>query len=657
MKTTWRCVLCFAAFVLGTAVSAQDATPAQTQQATESLTAGLPERVPTAAFAERNQLRSARISPDGKWIAMRMTLDDRPNLALFNADTKKPYRRIAMPEDVELKWFRWAGPKRVLFAVSSSTGLEGRKRRFSRLYSLDTDTGERLFIGRNGQGLYGDDLIHVAPDGSFVLLAIQKNIYNWPQVMRFPLDRKSNGENVQGQKRNVLDWWADNEGVVRVGGGWVNNRYRVYYRSSEDDGFDQIGKLAADSAEMESWQVSSLTAGSDIGYVIQKTDSGRKALLRYNYATQEVVDTVYENPQWDVNDAYFDRDNTPIAVSYTAEADEIEWLDPDLATLQGKMSSALPEGNARIVSRADDGSRMLIWAGNAGDPGAMYIFTPATKKVDLFLEMRPQVDFRQLVMPKAISYTARDGTEINGFLTLPKGREAKGLPLVILPHGGPYGIRDTLRYDDEVQLMANRGYAVLQPNYRGSGGYGDAFEELGDGQIGRGMQDDLDDAMDWAVAEGIADPKRVCVVGSSYGGYAAMWAVLRNPERYRCAASFAGVSDWRSLLLYDRDYFSTKFYREWRDRVEGNDEDITLNEVSPYRSAENLTRPLLLAHGKKDSRVPFDQFEKMRDAAQSTGQLELLVFEDEGHSFDKKESEQAWYDKLEAFLAKHNPAD
>ncbi len=260
---------------------------------------------------------------------------------------------------------------------------------------------------------------------------------------------------------------------------------------------------------------------------------------------------------------------------------------------------------------------------------------------------------------RPVDYSARDGTRIRAYLTLPRGREAKDLPLIVLPHGGPYGIRDTLEYSDEVQLLANRGYAVLQPNYRGSGGFGKSFEDLGKGQIGRQMQDDLDDAMDWAVTEGIADPARVCLVGASYGGYAALWGVIRNPERYRCAASFAGVTDFDKQLSYDADFLSRKGRRAWRERVRGEAEAFDLDTVSPARQAARLTRPILVVHGRKDNRVPFEQFEIMRNAVQKAGVsgAEFVELKDAGHGFTNAADETAWFDALIGFLAKNNPPD
>ena len=351
------------------------------------------------------------------------------------------------------------------------------------------------------------------------------------------------------------------------------------------------------------------------------------------------------------------RQGKPFAAYYTADRDEVHYFDEDVRKQHASMRKALGGAEVWVVSRARDGSRMLVASGTESDPGALYMFEPAARVLSEVAIYRPSLDFQLLARPQPMRYTARDGTVIRGYLTLPRGREAKGLPLIIMPHGGPYGVRDKLEYNDEVQLLANRGYAVLQPNFRGSGGYGAAFFELGSGQIGRAMQDDLDDAMDWAVREGLADPKRVCVVGGSYGGYAAMWAVMRNPERYACGASWAGVTDLDKQLRYDRQSFSRGGFKRWRDRVRGSGVE-DMKAVSPLMMAATLNRPLLLAHGTKDIVVPFSQYSVFEKAVRAAPvRPRTLVIEGEGHSFSTSENEQKWYDALVAFLEEHNPAD
>ena len=267
------------------------------------------------------------------------------------------------------------------------------------------------------------------------------------------------------------------------------------------------------------------------------------------------------------------------------------------------------------------------------------------------------IDPAKMSETKYVHYTARDGLKISGYLTLPKNREAKKLPLIILPHGGPFGVRDNGGYDMEVQFLANQGYVVLQPNFRGSESYGEAFYDKGKGQIGRKMQDDLDDGMDWLAKQGIIDPSRVCLVGASYGGYAALWGVIRNPERYRCAVSFAGVTDFASQLRYDRKFFDSRYYRRnWKAMVRG-DEGFDLDEVSPVKQVGRLTRPVLLTHGSLDDTVPMSQYKKMVSAAKKAKKpIETHVYKDEGHGFSKKESRKDWLDRMGAFLHKHNPA-
>ncbi|MEM6499842.1 MAG: prolyl oligopeptidase family serine peptidase, partial [Pseudomonadota bacterium] len=217
--------------------------------------------------------------------------------------------------------------------------------------------------------------------------------------------------------------------------------------------------------------------------------------------------------------------------------------------------------------------------------------------------------------------------------------------------------RDEYGFSSGVQWLANRGYAVLQPNYRGSGGYGKTFYELGLGEVGRAMQDDLDDAMDWAVAQGIADPERVCLVGGSYGGYASVWGLIRNPERYRCAASWASVTDWPKMLRYDRKYLTREAQKNWEAKIEGEDE-VNMAAVSPARLASRLSRPLLLGHGTSDPNVPFTQHEGMMKAAKDAPVKPTeLVIRRAGHSFGDADKRKEWLDALDVFLAEHNPAD
>ncbi|WP_161597858.1 alpha/beta hydrolase family protein [Novosphingobium ginsenosidimutans] len=611
-------------------------------------------------MAKDSGIGTMKLSPDGTLIALRSTTKDSTSIAVLDAATKDVLHRLALPQRNNLEWFRWAGNGKLLFSLSTPTVYFGEEARLSRLFFYDLASKAMPFIGRPDMGLEGDDVLFVDPAGEYLLLAMQRTIYDYPSVWRFALTEKpiKGVKEVQRPTQGIWEWFADDAGIVRMGMAFAGGKVRVMYRAKPDDPLREIAKITEDNADDKVWDVLRITSGSDEGLVLKPDDNGRIAVRKFNYATRQVGEVIYAAPGWDVDEALTDKDGKLLAAFYTDDRDRAVWFEPKLKSLYARLEKAIPDQHVWIVSRAEDDSRMLVWAGNEANPGQTFMFDAAKRSLDSFSAELPDLDRSLTASPKPIRYTARDGTAINGYLTLPRGRSAKKLPLIVMPHGGPYGVRDKLEFDSTVQLLANRGYAVIQPNYRGSGGYGESFAELGAGQIGRAMQDDLDDAMDWAVKEGIADPARVCMVGASYGGYAALWAAIRNPERYRCAVSFAGVTDWKKQLKYDANFFTRKGAKSWRTRIQGEDANFDLDLVSPVAQIARLTRPVLVTHGEDDSNVPFKQFLLLRDAATKAGKpIETLTFAGEGHGFADDANEARYLDAIEAFLAKHNPAD
>jgi dipeptidyl aminopeptidase/acylaminoacyl peptidase len=637
------------ALAAGVPAVAQDQAATQEQAAAAPT---VPAIIPTSAFAARSLFDSVpELSPDGQRVAVTLAGGKQRSLGIMNIDSGVLEQKVPIAGR-DVGWFTWAGDKRVLLSSVTQFTVLDLVIRYEVVYLVDVDTGETKLIGGGA-----DELVYVDRTGDFVLLAKQRGSSSDREVWRVWLDGSGHADELVATQRGVWHWLADDSGVVRVGLDPDGRKVKFWYRAGAQDAFRTIARIGPDDTD-ELWDVARLVSGTDEGLVLEPGPSGRMALRRFNYATRAVGDVVYENPDWDLEDFQVDDDGKPLAVQFTDDATHVVWLDPAMARLQRNFERALGTDQAFIAGRSRDGSRLLVGGASASNPGEWYVYTPATRELKAFAQMRPEIDPALLAPVKPVEYAARDGTMIRAYLTLPPGREAKGLPLIVMPHGGPYFIRDKLAYSDEVQLLANRGYAVLQPNYRGSGGYGEAFETLGKGEIGRRMQDDLDDAMDWAVAQGVADAKRVCLVGESYGGYAALWGVIRNPERYRCAASFAGVTEWDKQLKYDEDFFTREGRRNWRERIRGADRGFDLDSVSPARQAAQLTRPVLLVHGQQDSNVPFSQFEAMRNAmrrAHIEGG-EFVVLEKSGHGFADAADEKAWYDALVAFLAKNNPA-
>ena len=642
-----------AAFAQEPAASPDEAAAIETAAPSEAI----PPLIPTEKFAGRIGFWGAKLSPDASVMTIFQKAGKNLQMTVIDPRTREPINAINFAPGTYVDWVEWIDNDRMLINAESYLGIFGVSLRSSRMYIAFPKEGKAEPLITDPRGFDDGQLVHIEEGGQTALIAHRGKGRRWePGVYRYELKPGGAVSRILEPKRGVDVWVADDKGVVRLGLGWRRKKLSIFYRESEGGEFRRIAKIK-DGDEEGYFDAIQILSGSSQGYVLDEDEEGRVGLRVFDYAKREVIDTFYEHPEWDVEDVWLEE-GRPIAAFYTDDRSQVVWFDEGRKASHEKLQGALEGFEIWVVSSSDDGKQMLVNALHEGDPGVLYFYDAQAGTLNEFAQYRPGLDFRMLVRPKPFTYTARDGTEIRAYLTLPKGRDPKNLPLIIHPHGGPFGIRDQLRYDDQVQFLANRGYAVLQPNFRGSGGYGTEFYDLGIGEVGRGMQDDLDDAMDWAVAEGIADPARVCIVGGSYGGYAALWGALRNPERYRCAASWAGVTDWTKMLKYDRRVLTRKAGKRWSAKIEGDDEELDLKDVSPYRLAEGLNRPVLLAHGTADSNVPIKQFEQMVKAARKAPvKLTTLEIEGEGHSFSKKESEKQWYDALEAFLAKHNPAD
>jgi dipeptidyl aminopeptidase/acylaminoacyl peptidase len=266
----------------------------------------------------------------------------------------------------------------------------------------------------------------------------------------------------------------------------------------------------------------------------------------------------------------------------------------------------------------------------------------------------------QIAEARWYDYKAVDGTELQGVLTLPKGRDPKHLPLVVLPHGGPEA-HDTLSFDWWAQALVSRGYAVFQPNFRGSDGYGAAFRNAGFGEWGRKMQTDISDGVRKLAVDGVIDPKRVCIVGASYGGYAALAGVTLEQDVYRCAVSVAGVSDLRRMLVWQRsrsggENVSLRYWRRFMGAEEGGEAE--LDKYSPAKLADRAKAPILLIHGKDDTVVPYRHSSAMASALRSAGKpVELIELKEEDHWLSRSATRQQMLEEAMRFIQQHNPAD
>jgi len=619
----------------------------------QPLSAQRPPIIPAATFAALPAQSKPLLAPDGRLIVARSTIGDEAALVVIDADNPAvPLNNIKLGK-FRLGGVHWAGSRKLVLSLISSGEIYGMRLPVMRAMLVDLVTGKTLALDTRSRGLFAGEVLYADPTGSWALLAGQDDLQSTPSVKRVDLATGTTTV-VEKARPDVWDWFADDDGVVRAGIAYSGRRWTFWYRDKASDKLQAIrGKLQNDGGAVDRV----LFGRGENGWIITNERTGRFGLYAYDFKSGSLGETIFEHPEVDLDDVVYDRvAGNIIAINYQDDRHRTKWLDPEQSALQEKLDKALPSNVNRVTSSSLDRKRALVWSGGASDPGRYFLLDRSTSRMHPVVDPYPLIEPDHLAESKWVRYQARDGLTIPAYLTLPKGRPAKGLPLIVMPHGGPFA-RDEWSYDATVQFLANRGFAVIQPQFRGSTGYGKDFVTRGYGEFGKKMQDDLDDGVEWLVRSGQVDSKRVCIIGASYGGYAALWGAARNPERYRCAGSWAGISDLRALLRHDRKLFSApRYYREWRTQV-GGEGKADLSAVSPISFAGRIKVPLFIAHGEKDERVPVAQSRTLADAMKNGGaDVTATYYKDSGHDFGSSADFEDWLRRLEAFLAKHNPA-
>ena len=473
--------------------------------------------IPIKTFTAPGHIHQPLISPDGKRIIYREKIGEKNYLTILTIDKDKEKKRLGVP--LRLNWYRWAGNDRLIFSVGNSFSFLGTPILVPGLYSYQLSTGDYEKLSDRNQVLAGGTVLHVDRYGRYIIMAAQDSVRDYPSVFRVHLTDKQVVKIVDEQDR-INEWVADGDGVIRMGLSFRGRSMRVFYRRNDGEEFDEIGRVKfkgeEEDIETSLYDIIKIVADSDEGYLLSNRDTGRFALYKFNYATREFGEKIFDHPDNDVTDYQLNDDGSKLlSVSYTDTRDRKAWFDDKYKNYQSALEQAVPGQEVWIQSSSDDDERMVIFTTSSTDPGSYYLFEPGARKLDRFGGINDSIDPVQLSPTKPVSYKARDGLTIHAYLTLPRSAPPKMLPLIIFPHGGPFGVRDTPDFNRDVQFLADRGYAVLQPNYRGSSSYGEAFHLAGEGEIGRKMQDDLDDGMDWLVEQGIADRTRVCIYGAS----------------------------------------------------------------------------------------------------------------------------------------------
>lgn len=627
--------------------------------ATSSATAS--ERLPLEAFAKLPFVERACLSPDGKHLAGLFDIKGSQAVIVINVlDKSERVPPIAFADLSEVRWLRWVNNDNLVIGLGALHRVQGNNWYVTRAMGFNRISGKLTQLLWNLSGQNGSDLIWTPSNSSNeVLIAAQDSIFAddtdfWPAVYRVDISTGHSRTDVQS-KVGVLEWAADASGTVRLGVGYDDSKRtsRLYYRASGGGtSFHTVDR--ASSRKRQYLRVPFMfIPGGEHALLIDDDDRGMASIFEYDLTTLAKVRAVFVPDSGEVADVMVSRDGaTLLGVTTSALRGGVHWFDSGLAELQAKLDLAVPDATVSIESMSDDRSSMLIRTATADAPGTINYFSTVDGRLHRLAYVNELIGARHLAPVRVVNYKARDGLTIEALLTLPVGRDPINLPLVVVPHGGPWA-QDTLNYDYWQQFLANRGYAVLQPNFRGSTGYGAEFLRKGEGQLGLAMQDDVTDGVQWAIAQGTVDPARVCIAGASYGGYAAMWGIAKDPDLYRCAISIAGVSNLRREVYdFGNDIHAGRYSDDWKRMTPDFD------AVSPIKATERIKTPLLLIHGKNDVTVSSEQSSKMFDRMNKSGKnVDLLLLPLADHYFTRQDDRIALLGAIEKFLTKYNPAE
>ncbi len=613
-----------------------------------SMSLAQPPELPVEDFFQVPAMSGLRFSPDGKRILYLTSFNGRQNLAVIDLE-KKTRALLSNFDDKDAINPFWVGNERILFMVD-----DRGKEEFS-LYAVNPDGSDpsNLKPGRSVS------FIRRAKDDSRAMLVQAAITHNdWWDVARLDVRTGRLSAPIARAPGNVSYYVLDRDDVVRfaVVSDHTERVNKVLYREANRAEWREVARSEFDAP---GWRPLAFDGDNRTVYVASNLGRRTDAVFRYDTSASSIeLELVHADDTYDVADVIYDSFKKKIiGVSYAADWQRFHWLDGDMRGIHQRMERALPGTVHHPVQISEDGSRILFHSYSDRDPGVYYLYDRRTQKLDEVAVINPKIDPDQMAVTKPVSYQARDGLTLHGYLTLPAGRAAKGLPLIIHPHGGPYGIRDDWGFNPEVQFYANRGFAVLQVNYRGSGGYGHWFEAAGFKKWGLEMQDDLTDGVKWAIAEGIADPALIVISGASYGGYATMAGLVYTPELYIAGINYVGVVNIEDLIpkaipARRMHWMHTRL----GDLAKAEDRE-RIRATSPVHFADRVRVPLLMAYGRNDPRVRIHHaYDIERALKRANVPYKLMVERDEGHGFRDEEKRIAFYKEVDAFLKQYVPA-
>jgi dipeptidyl aminopeptidase/acylaminoacyl peptidase len=623
--------------------------------------------VDVSTYTKRDQFTDLKISPGGEYYAATVPLEDRTVLVVLDRATNKITGSFKLESNNHVSDFRWITPDRLIFGAAQKFGMLEQPLPTGEVFAMNADgsktvmlSGYRVDDGGPGTTIKpkkDNDRISAFPistiaypaDARTVLVSVQSIFSADPYSSAERMDLY-NGRRSRVAASPVRDasFTTDNQGVVRfAAGSGADNIRKLFYRTG--DGAEwQLLSIEKDGVFEDAIGFS---ADDKIAYLQVEHASGPDSIVALDLATQKRTELLRDNDTDPDRIIYRNGTRVPVGVRYLDGKPRTAFFDPEApeARLQRSLEAAFAGEGVVITSQTSDGRLALVQTYSDRNPGDFFLFDTVAKKASHVVSRRQWFDPETQAEMQPIDVAARDGMLLHGYLTRPVGAGKQALPMVVMPHGGPFGIRDVWGFDSEVQMLAKAGYAVLQLNYRGSGGYGRSYRSAGGREWGGKMQDDLTDATRWAIAQGMADKDRVCLYGGSYGAYAALMGVAKEPALYRCAAGYVGVYDLPKLQGDAKrgSARSDNWTRAWVGKPE------ELAAVSPNRMANRIKVPVFLAAGGEDFVAPIEHSKMMEDALRKAGaSVETLYYDTEGHGFYKPEHQKEFYTRLLAFLSR-----
>jgi len=630
----------------------------------------LADDVDLSAYLRKDQFETIQMSPTGQYFAATVPLEDRTVLVVIERGTNKLTANFKLGRNTVIHDYAWVTPNRLVIGTTEKFGALDEPRLTGELFAMNADgTGSEILVGQrvddggpgtNIKGKKGNDkiaafLLDAPPaDTRTALISAQPYVYEgssarvYTSVERIDL--------FTGRLQRVAtvpvpsaDFVLDNHGAVRFAyGSESDNLRKLYYRADDNAKWDLIATERNGRFDTPI----GFSEDDKTAYLLSEQDNGPAAIVAYDTTTGKRTQVLRDNNVDPDRIIYRSGTRIPVGVYLVDGKPRTEFFDaasPE-ARLYKSLEAAFAGNAVFINSQTTDGRLVLVKVSSDRNPGDYYLFDTVAKKAELAVSTAEWIDPAQQAEMRPIQLTARDGLPLNGYITLPKGSNGKNLPMVVMPHGGPFGVMDSWGFDKDGQLLAAAGYAVLQVNFRGSAGYGMAFKQAGAREYGGKMQDDLTDATRWAIEQGIADKGRICLYGASYGGYASLMGVAKEPSLYKCAAGYVGVYDLPTKYTegdVQRYAWGQTYLREWMGAKE------KVADVSPTRLADRIKVPVFLAAGGQDERAPIVHSRLMEQALRKAGTpVETLYYDTEGHGFYTPEHRREFYTRLLAFLSR-----